>query len=96
VYDQPRLLDKLRYAGVPENDVIELLFSLERNYRDDLPYCFLPVIDSESYNSNSYIGGLLRAARIPRPVTPGTFLFQYPGWLKPVPTSAFQSRDQTQ
>lgn len=86
---EPDLMEKLRYARATENALIDRLIDLDHNYDDDLPYCFVPPTEGHLYNSNSYISGLLRAADIRRPVTPGIFLVFFPGWAKPVPATEF-------
>jgi hypothetical protein len=89
VSDQPTWLEHLSYTPGNEDGLIERLLGLDMRYADNLPYCFAPILNSESYNSNSFISGLLRAAAVRVPVTPGIYPFFFPGWLKPVPVNAF-------
>jgi hypothetical protein len=92
VHDPPQVLDRLRFTRAAENGIIEQILEADHNYGDALPYCFFPAAVEETYNSNSFVSGLLRAINVRRPTTPGIFLFQYPGWAKPVPASEFRPR----
>lgn len=84
--------EALAVSEAAEDEKIELLFSRNDQYPDDLPYgCFpdFPFPDSV-YNSNSFAHGLLNAAQIPVPAFPTRLdLSMYPGWVKPVPLSKF-------
>ena len=80
-------------CGVSEDEFIERLFDLDRNFPDDLEYAPWPAypenrkwyIPDDGYNSNSYTRGLGDAAggRVP---TPNANL---PGWNVPVPPKYF-------
>jgi len=92
VFEPPHWLEKLEYSIPLENDVIQHLFGLDAFYADNLPYCFLAPPFTPFYNSNSYSGGLIKAAGVPRPLTPAIYGLFYPGWFKPVPAGIFGVR----
>jgi hypothetical protein len=83
-------LELLRYDPTDEDVIIHRLISLDENYRDDLAYCWDPQLGVNTYNSNSYISGLLRKAFLPTPLTPST-PSRYLGWSKAVPSSEFDA-----
>jgi hypothetical protein len=84
-------LEPLKYDPSREDVIIAHLFELDGNYQDNLPYCFDPQLFPQTYNSNSYVSGLLRAASLPPPLTPSAFLNRYRGWTKSVPSAEFHS-----
>ncbi|ACG74298.1 hypothetical protein AnaeK_3077 [Anaeromyxobacter sp. K] len=66
-----------------DDQFISALLSLDSAYKGDASYFFFP--GRESYNSNSYVSGLLNAAGAqvaPPPVSA-------PGWDRPLPASYF-------
>ena len=79
-----------------EDEFIDRLFRLDSIYRDDLDYDLFPAdpanrswwIPDDSFNSNSYTAGLLRAAGIIPPQPP----VNVPGWLQSVPIENFRVR----
>ncbi len=83
--------------GMPPDDYINMLLKLDRAYNDDLHYEIYPDEDLVSlgrlgppsrrwtYNSNSYIAGLLRASGIPAPLLP----VNAPGYNQRVPPRHF-------
>ena len=89
-------LIKLDLNGRDENEVIEELFDADSKYGDDLKYPTLgtwlmpnnPDDDDEedTYNSNSYTNGLVRAVglSIQQPE------FYCPGFIKPIPIDMVQ------
>jgi alpha-tubulin suppressor-like RCC1 family protein len=80
--------EPLQYRADSEDFIIGLLFRLDDNYQDDLPYCAAPTLFDQTYNSNSYVHGLMRAVGLQSPMaTSGTS--HYVGWTKPVPSSHF-------
>jgi hypothetical protein len=89
VYTPPEIMEQLRISASRERESLKRLIARDAAYGDRLWYCFAPVFGTDFYNSNSYIAGVLRAAQIPRPITPTIFFLRYPGWLKPVPPAAF-------
>jgi hypothetical protein len=80
-------LVRLEYSPLLENRIISLLFWLDSNYQDSLPYCFDPSLLPRTYNSNSYAAGLLDAASVRVPLFPERY--RYVGWNKPVPRREF-------
>src|SRR3546814_15342105 len=50
--------------GVTEAQMVDRLFRLDANYRDNLPYDLSPQAAEPGYNSNSYVAGLLATAEI--------------------------------
>jgi hypothetical protein len=78
----------------PENDLIDLIFSLDAGYCDDLPYFAFPNANNSFWNSNSYAHGVLNALEasdsgITVDVNLGSLSF--PGWDKPLGTSIFEN-----
>lgn len=77
--------------GMSEDAFINLMLKADREYPDDLDYGFLPrpAIPTRgfgpSYNSNSYIAGLLRAVGAAAPELP----VSTPGYDMPVPVRKF-------
>jgi hypothetical protein len=78
-------------GGIPEDAFINMLLKAHRDYPDDLNYDFLPHPAvpyrgiGPSYNSNSYIAGLLRAVGVGAPRLP----ISTPGYDLPVPARNF-------
>jgi hypothetical protein len=78
-------------GGMSEDAFINMMLKADREYPDDLNYDFLPHPAvpyrgvGPSYNSNSYIAGLLRAVGAGAPELPVTT----PGYNLPVPPRSF-------
>jgi hypothetical protein len=81
-------LELLRYKPSDEDVLIYRLLSLDSNYEDRLTYCWDPYLGTSTFNSNSYVSGLLRASSLPAP-SAISGLGRYLGWSKPVPPSEF-------
>jgi hypothetical protein len=88
----PERIETLQYSPVLETRLIERLIAFDKNYRNNLTYACFPELYSGTYNSNSYISGLLNAAEIPLPKFPVEFWSEYPGWPTPVPVEDFLFR----
>jgi hypothetical protein len=69
--------------------MVNRLFRLDANYRDNLPYDLSPQAAEPGYNSNSYVAGLLATAGFENIETPDR---PTPGFDKPVPKQAFDER----
>jgi hypothetical protein len=73
-----------------EGAAIKKLLAQDAAYGDDLPYELFPGSDAapsgDTYNSNSYTAGMLKAAGIQMPEMP----YNTPGLDKPVPEEQFQ------
>jgi hypothetical protein len=78
---------KLSVPENQENDVIGNLLRCYSGYQNNLDYGLIPAQAPGSYNSNSYVSGLLDAAGVTKP--PYITNDSFPGWDQPVPTSAF-------
>lgn len=78
--------------GDTEDALIGRLFQADANYRDNLDYDFFPS-QSDGYNSNSYVTGLLQAVGVERPPIPNQSTAPTPGADKPVPRACF-AREQ--
>jgi len=80
-------------AGISENQYIENLLSAHNNYKnnDNVNYSPIPVKSSSSYNSNSYVSGLLNATGGTISTTPPSA----PGYTKPLSSSYFQPKIQS-
>lgn len=78
-------------SGISEDAFIHRMLKADREYTDDLEYDFLPHPPIQyrgigpSYNSNSYVAGLLRAVGVVPPQPPVTA----PGYALPVPPRHF-------
>ncbi len=72
-----------RYAN--EDTLIERLLQYDANYCDQLTYEPFPKQGIGTYNSNSYISGLLDAVHVEKPSRPR----EVPGWQVPVPPAYF-------
>jgi len=82
--------------NMTEDQFISSLLKSDRNYSDNLDYDLLPAesggdqswyLPDDSYNSNSYVSGLLNATGAKRPSAQPS---KNPGWYKPVPSSNFK------
>lgn len=69
--------ERLRYPSHQEDAVIGTLLATFAGYSNDWPYECLPDAEDQSYNSNSYAAGLVRAAGLPWP--------RFPNAMPPVP-----------
>jgi hypothetical protein len=83
----------LDLKGVDENKVINHLFETDKNYKDDLEYSLFPQEEgkqywNKSYNSNSYVSGLLNASGQDIPNL--NKVINLPGYDKPVPAKYFE------
>jgi hypothetical protein len=80
-------------TNVGEDALVELLLRWDASFHDDvLVYECIPD-DSNEFNSNSYLSGLLSVAALPYPSwirAAGSFRLSFPGWSKPVPAIYFQ------
>jgi hypothetical protein len=65
-----------------EGRYVQLLNNLDLNYQDNLKYDLFPNLNpSSGYNSNSYVSGLLIAAKIAPPSIPDKKInYQWQGW----------------
>lgn len=79
--------------GDTEDALIGRLFDADANYRDNLDYDFFPG-QSDGYNSNSYLTGLLQAVGVERPPIPNQDVAPTPGAEKPVPRECFAREQQ--
>jgi RHS repeat-associated protein len=74
--------------GVSEEQFVDKLIELDSNYQDNADYSFDP--DGKStFNSNSYVSGLLEAAGVD---TSKMNVPDAPGFDKPLPKSAFEKQ----
>ncbi|MCC5855307.1 MAG: RHS repeat-associated core domain-containing protein [Idiomarina sp.] len=76
-------------SGMNENQFVDKLIELDSNYRDNLRYSLFPD-GVESFNSNSYVSGLLNAAGvdISKLQVPNA-----PGFDKPIPEEYFERKE---
>lgn len=81
---------KLDLGGRDENEVITALFQADAAYKDDLGYQAFPSEKGDSYNSNSYVSGLLRASGVTTPELDPSV----PGYDKPVPQEEFEPKPE--
>lgn len=81
-----------------ETKIIDTVLAKDRNYQDDLDYDLFPASTKadqawywadDSYNSNSYVSGLIDAAGLSKPIINRE---SHPGWDKPVPSENFKDR----
>jgi hypothetical protein len=72
-------------GGRDEAEVIDALFAADANYDDNLAYELSPDGDGKSFNSNSYVSGLLTAVGL----NPPQLTSDVPGYDQPVPSSEF-------
>jgi len=75
-----------------EEDLIDLIFSLDAAYDDDLPYFAFPNANNNFWNSNSYAHGLLNALETSdSDITVAVNLggLSFPGWDKPLGMAEF-------
>ena len=65
IYQSPNLVPVEQ-----EGKYVEILNQLDKNYQDNLKYNLFPSLSNSGYNSNSYVSGLLNAAKITPPKLP--------------------------
>jgi RHS repeat-associated protein len=75
--------------GFTENQLIDRLLNLNASYGDNLPYDFFPDKGDNTYNSNSFIYGLLGAADMKNIPMSNQNEMPTPGATKPVPVGCF-------
>jgi hypothetical protein len=83
-------LEKLPVAPDQEDALSHALLERDAAYADDLPYACRPEQNPGSFNSNSYVHGLLNAVGLPSPRLPSRVPTLFPGWRTPIPPSRFQ------
>ncbi len=74
--------------GMSEETFVDKLVELDSNYKDNLNYSFSPD-GTSTFNSNSYVSGLLNAAGVD---TSKLNVPSAPGFDKPVPKEAFEAK----
>ena len=74
--------------GMSENDFVDNLMQLDANYQDNLEYSFDPN-GSDTFNSNSYVSGLLNAAGVDMT---NIKVPEGQGFDKPVPKEKFEKK----
>jgi uncharacterized protein RhaS with RHS repeats len=67
--------------GMTDTQFIEALIAASQSYQNSLPYRLFPTHDSDAYNSNGYVAGVIEAAGGTPPVMPGVA----PGYRHPIP-----------
>jgi hypothetical protein len=73
--------------GKTGDDFIQTLFDADAKYPDNLEYDIIPgAMGANTYNSNSYVSGLLRATLGAAPTQPPVAT----GWNRPVPSYLFR------
>ncbi|MBX7157271.1 MAG: hypothetical protein K1X66_02630 [Verrucomicrobiae bacterium] len=81
-----------------EAEVIDTVLAKDGNYQDDLDYDLFPASTKadqawywadDSFNSNSYVSGLIDATGLPKPIINRE---THPGWDKPLPAENFKDR----
>jgi hypothetical protein len=87
----PIPLEHLSYTASDEDAVIGRLFKYYANYQNELTYCWNPSLVSSTFNSNSFIHGLLNKASIPEPLFIRVYSPRFVGWGTPLPTGEFDS-----
>ena len=76
----------LDLGGQPENQVIKKLADQDAAYGDDLPYTLEPAPGASTFNSNSYVAAMLRAAGVIIPV----LKYEVPGFDNPLPVESLK------
>ncbi len=72
-------------GGRDEDQLVADLFAADASYEDDLGYRPWPGAESDRYNSNSYVSGVLQAVGLMPPVLRSNT----PGYGKPIPINNF-------
>lgn len=79
-------------AGVSDTAFIRSLVSASSRYGNDLPYSYPAdrsgAMPAGTYNSNSYVSGVLQAAGATAPALPTNGRWQAPGYANPIPIPA--------
>ncbi|NOT44298.1 MAG: hypothetical protein HOP14_06825 [Acidobacteria bacterium] len=87
---EPVFMEHLLYSPALENVHISTLLDAVAYYESNpVTYCTFPV-SPNSYNSNSFVHGLLNAVDLPTPSFPVDFMGEFPGWSGAVPVEHFQ------
>ena len=81
-------MEKLSVAS--EDTVIRQLLETSAHYRNDVDYNCFPLGNDNTYNSNGFVSGLLKATHAPFPLFPTLELNFFPGWIKPVPLEHYR------
>jgi hypothetical protein len=81
--------ERLHYSEADEEAIVAGLLRADSNYQDDLFYSCFPLSSDDTYNSNSYVHGLLNKTGLPSPMAPNLVPYFHPGWRKPVPPNEF-------
>jgi RHS repeat-associated protein len=76
-------------CGMSDTQFINLIIQASASYKNDLPYRPLP--SGQSFNSNGYVAGVLRAAGVVPPQLNTSGAFQAPGYNKPIPLTPLYS-----
>jgi RHS repeat-associated protein len=74
-------------AGMTDTQFIERIIRAANAYRNDAPYDMRPDFTG-NYNSNSYVSGVLNAARAGTPALNNGGTFQAPGYDMPIPMNS--------
>jgi RHS repeat-associated protein len=72
-------------CGMTDTQFIIALIKAAASYKNSLPYHPLPTPTSPTFNSDSYVAGVLRAAGARPPSLNAGGMFQAPGYHKPIP-----------
>lgn len=83
-------LERLPSPPSQERQVIEQLLAATSAYRNDLTYDCFPESHPGTFNSNSFVAGLLGVVELPEPRIPRALFWLFPGWATPVPAGSFQ------
>lgn len=75
--------------GMTENQFVDRLIELDANYQDSLR-CSLSPDGIDTFNSNSYVSGLLEAAGVD---ISGLDVPDAPGFDKPIPAERFERKE---
>jgi len=76
--------------GMTEEQFVDKLIELDANYQDNKEYSFNPD-GKDTFNSNSYVSGILQAAGID---TSKINVPSAPGFDKPLPKEAFEKKKE--
>ena len=78
-------------CGMTDTQFIKALLATSRNYANNLPYNLFPSATAGTYNSNSYVAGVLAAAGKTPPTLSLGPVFQVPGYDRPIPLPSANS-----
>lgn len=89
-YDELLTHPAVTSGEMTQDELIDHLFALESNYKEDLDYDLLPALSfwEDDYNSNGWAHGFLKASGFDDFKGPNNY-----GWSQPVPIDAFDSAD---